>query len=261
MPLVLPHRAVVTLACILGHRFVQATLTGVPFLIRDRFESGMTWLEEGLSLGIDSLPLLGADYERLNALVGDLARIGECGFIDQRHQPMERIGLSLVGSRGKEKQTGGGIRQSPTELIARYLIGAAAQPMRLVNDDQVPAGGGQVFEAVTVVLRHSLAGPPPPSVERLDGIHWADDLIARPPHVVRPRDTTERRKVAGDEGSELLREVGVHLRDPLVDESLGRHHQRPAHHPAQLQLAHDKPRFDGLPQAHLVCQQIADPAS
>ena len=248
MPLVLPHRAVVALACILGHRFVQTTLTGVPCLIRDRLESSMTRLEEGLSLRIDSLPLLGADYERLNALVGNLARIGECGLIDQRHQPMERIGLSLVGSRGKEEQTGGGIRQSPTELIAGYLIGAAAEPMCLVNDDQIPAGGGEVFEAVTVVLRHSLAGPPPPSVEGLDRIHWADDLIARPPHVVRPRDTTERRKVARDERSKLLREMGAHLRDPLVDEPLRRHHQRPAHHPAQLQLAHDKPRFDGLPR-------------
>ena len=258
MSLALPYRPVVALAGILGHRLVQGTLPGVPFLIRDRYESGMARLEERLSLRIDGVPLLGADHERLDALAGDLARIGERRLIDQRHQPMERVGLALVGSRRQEQQTRRGVRQSAAELMAGYLIGAASQAMRLIDDDQVPARGGQVLEALAVVLCHSLTGPPSASVERLDRVQRADDLIARPPHVVGAGETTERGEVARDERAELLREVSAHLRDPLVDQSLGRHYQRPANHTSQLELAHDQPGFDSLPQAHFVRQQVAD---
>ena len=49
-----------------------------------------------------------------------------------------------------------------------------------------------------------------------------------------------------------------HLGLPLPDEPLGRHHQDPLRHAAQLELAQDEPGFDRLAEAHLVGKQISD---
>ena len=130
--------------------------------------------------------------------------------------------------------------------------------MGLVDDDQVPAGRSQVLETVAVVRGHAIAGPAPAPVQGLDRVHRADDLVVGLPDVVFLGDAAERGEVARDEEAELLVEVGAHFRDPLGDESLGRHDQRAAHRATQLELAHDEPCLDRLAQADLVRQQVAD---
>ena len=56
----------------------------------------------------------------------------------------------------------------------------------------------------------------------------------------------------------LLTEVQAHLGLPLAHQPLGRHHQHALGHAAQLQFAQDQPGLDGLAQAHLVRQQVAN---
>ena len=256
--LVFPQRPVVAVAHVFGHRLVERALAGVPLIVGDRFEAGMARLEQWLSVGVDRAPLLGADHERPDPFAGDGAGVGERGRVDQRQQPMERVGLALMRGRGEQEQTGRGLRQPAAKLIAGDLIGAAAQAMRLVDDDQVPAGGGQVLEPVAVVLGHPFPRPPAAAVERLDRIQRAHDLIAGSPDVVRRRDAAEGGEVARQEGAKLLGEVGAQLRHPLVDEPLGGHHQGPSDDAAQLELAHDEPGLDRLAESDFVRQQIAD---
>jgi hypothetical protein len=57
---------------------------------------------------------------------------------------------------------------------------------------------------------------------------------------------------------QLLAEVQAHLGLPLAHQPLGRHHQHALGHAAQLQFAQDQPGLDGLAQAHLVGQQVAN---
>ena len=81
--LLLLHRLVVTLSHILSHRFVEGALLAVPLLPSYRHKSRASGLEERLSLGVDRATLLGPDHERLDALSGDAAGIGEGVLVDE----------------------------------------------------------------------------------------------------------------------------------------------------------------------------------
>jgi hypothetical protein len=51
--------------------------------------------------------------------------------------------------------------------------------------------------------------------------------------------------------------VGLHLADPLARESRGRDDEDALGEAADLQLAQDEPRLDGLAEADLVGEQVA----
>ena len=57
---------------------------------------------------------------------------------------------------------------------------------------------------------------------------------------------------------ELLAEVQAHFGLPLAHQSLGRHHQDALHPATQFQFAQHQAGLDGLAQAHLIGQQVAN---
>ena len=68
----------------------------------------------------------------------------------------------------------------------------------------------------------------------------------------------QRENSPGREELELLVEVGLHLLDPLRDEPLGGDDQDSLDQPPELEFPEDQPRLDGLAQADLIGQQVAD---
>ncbi len=271
MPLLGGHGLVVAMAHIVGHRLVETLLGGVPRLPGHRLEPRHARLEQRLPLGIDGLALLGADHERPHAIAGDAALVREGLPIQELDQAQEVVRLALVGRGGEQQQIGRRLGQRGAELVARHLLGAAAEAMGFVHDHQVPGRGDQVLEALPVVGRQPLQAPASSAFERLDRVDGADDLIVHQPEVVvaLPSPGSVSRRSRRDEGAkrgelgrfdqpERLAEVQAHLRLPLAHQALRRHHQHAPHHPAQLQLPQDQPGLDGLAQADLVRQQVAD---
>ena len=157
-----------------------------------------------------------------------------------------------------------------------HQIGAATQAVRLIHDDQVPAGAHEVQEPLLVVRRQLLPRPSSARVHRLHRVHGADHLVERAPevrvsrgvsHQPRTVDPGPRRspdpaigiEIARVEQAEGLAEVGAHFRHPLDEQSLGGDNQRALHQSPQLQLTHDEPGFDGLAQPNLIGQQVSHP--
>jgi hypothetical protein len=165
--------------------------------------------------------------------------------------------LALVRRGGQQQQVGRGFSQSLAQAIPGDLIGAAAQPMCLVDDDQIPAGRDKVLEAFVVVLLDLLASPAAARVQRLHGIQGADDLRPGPPQVVLAADPPQGCEIAGDQQAEIFAEVRLHFRDPLGDESFGGDDQRPRDQAPQLPFPLDQSRLDRLAQSHLVGQQAS----
>ena len=71
------------------------------------------------------------------------------------------VGLALVRGGREQQQVRGGFGQGLAQPVAGDLFGAAAQPVGLVADDQIPAGVDQVAEAFLVVRFQLLSGPAP----------------------------------------------------------------------------------------------------
>ena len=137
--------------------------------------------EERLAVGIDGLALFGADDIRGYPVAGDAVHVGEGVVIQQVHQAMEGIGLSLVGRSRKQQHIGCSLRQPLAELVAGDLIGAAAKTVRFVHHYQVPTSGDQILEPAAVVVGNALGGPTAPLVHGLDRIQGDDDLIEHRP--------------------------------------------------------------------------------
>ena len=53
----------------------------------------------------------------------------------------------------------GRLGQRPPEFVARDLFRAPGEAVRLVHDDQIPAGIRQRLDAIAVVLSHSFGRP------------------------------------------------------------------------------------------------------
>ena len=163
--------------------------------------------------------------------------------------------------RRKQQQVGCRLRKGITQLEAGDLLGAAADAMGLVDDDQVPSGRDQVFEPFAVVAGELLLAPAAAGVDRLHRVERADDLIVHAPEVLVLVDgarLTECAQAAGKDEPEVLVEVALHLRLPLQHQSRRSDDEDPPHKPANLQLAQDQTGLDRLAEPHLVRQQIAD---
>ena len=175
------------------------------------------------------------------------------------HEPLKASGLALVRRGREQQQVGGGFGQRFAQTIAGDLFGAAAKPMRFVADNQIPTGVDEVAEAFLVVRFQLLLRPASPLLNRLDGIDGADDLIELPPDVLGAGEVAPQRKLARRQEPELLAEVRLHFLHPLRHETLRGNHQHSLHQPTELQFPEDQPRFDGLAQADLIGQQVANP--
>ncbi len=142
---------VVAVAHVVGHGFIQLLLRRVPRLPRHRVQAREPGPEQRLAFGIDGGTLFGADHEGLHALAADAAFIWESVPVQQLHQAHELVGLALMRRGREQQQVGRGLRQRRAQLVARYLLGAAAHAVRFVDDDQVPRRRHQILEAFAVV--------------------------------------------------------------------------------------------------------------
>ena len=163
--------------------------------------------------------------------------------------------------RRKQQQVWRRLRQRVAQLEPGDLLRAAADPMGLVDDDQVPPGRNEVLEPLAIVAGELLLAPAAAGIHRLHGIERADDLVVHAPEVVVLVDGAglpQRRQAAGKDQPEILSEVPLHFRLPLQNQAGGRDDEDPANQTPYLQLAQDQARFDRLAEPDFVGKEIAD---
>ena len=163
--------------------------------------------------------------------------------------------------RRKQQQIGRRLRQRVTQLEAGDLLGAAADAVGLVDDDQVPSGRNQVLEPLAVVAGELLLAPAAAGIHRLHGVERADDLIVHPPEILILVDGAglpQSGQAAGKDEAEILVEVPLHFRLPLQHQPGGRDDENPANKTPDLQLAQDQARLDRLAEPDFVGKEIAD---
>jgi hypothetical protein len=85
------------------------------------------------------MAFFGANDVGLNSLAGDAICIGKLTRVEQRDQTVESVGLALVGCGRKQQEVGCRFRQPLPQPETCHLVGASAQPVGLVNDNQIPA--------------------------------------------------------------------------------------------------------------------------
>jgi len=108
-----------------------------------------------------------------------------------------------------------------------------------------------------------LQAPAAPAFQRLNRIQRADHLVVHAPQVLflaraAAAPLPEGRQLGRLDELELLAEVQAHFCLPLAHKPLGRHYQDALHPATQLQLAQHQAGLDGLAEAHLIGQQVAD---
>ena len=180
--LLLSHGLVVALADVFGDGIVKRLLVAVAVPAHTD-ELGDARLEQRIAVGIDGLPLLGADDVGMDALAGDAAGFGEGVLVQQRHQPVEGIGFALVRRGRQQQEVRAGFRQAAPQLMPGDLIGTPADAVRLVHDDQIPARRDQILEPLLVELVDVVARPALAGFQRFDRIQRANDLIERAPEI------------------------------------------------------------------------------
>ena len=148
----------------------------VTLFPRDRGKLCAPGFEQRFSLGIDGAAFFGADHMRLDPLTGDAADVRECLGVDQGHQPVKGIGLALVRRGRQQQEIWCGLCESLAQLETSHLVGAAAKTVRLVHDDEVPAGRDQVLEPLAVVFAYLGGAPPTALVQGLERVHGDDHL-------------------------------------------------------------------------------------
>src|SRR5688572_13595053 len=103
--------------------------------------------------------------------------------------------------------------------MARDVLTVASYPMRLVDDDEVPACGGQIRRSGDVVALDSLVAPSPSCIEGLDGVQRDDHSVHAKPEVVLPA-ACHGSYLRRSKSHELLTESSLELTLPLAHESL-----------------------------------------
>ena len=213
---------------------------------------------------------------RLDPLAGDAADVRELLGVDQGNQPMKGVGLALVRGGRKHQEIWRGLRESLPQFEAGNLIGAAAESVRFVHDDQVPAGGNKILESFAVVLTHLGSGPATALVQGLDRIHRHDHLWKHGPRVAGHglrvfltrdsglgtrdcRNAAKRFDIIRQDKLKTFVEVGLHFGHPLAHQSLRGDDERPLDQASELKFPHDETGLDGLAQTDLVRQEIAHP--
>ena len=174
---VLADRLVVAKPNVLRNRFVKLLLKLVLLFPANRHELGQPGQKERVTPFVDRSPLLCSDHQRDDFFTPDRTSSIELFGVKQRHDPLEAGGLALVRCGREQKQIWCGLSQSLAQTITGDLFSAAAEPVGLIADDQVPPGVDEVAEAFLVVRFQLLLRPAPPLLDRLDRIDGADHLI------------------------------------------------------------------------------------
>ena len=257
------HGLVVAVAHIVGHRLIQALLRAVAGLPGHRLQPGHARLEQRLAFGVDGCALFGANHERPHPLTVDAALIREGFSIQQLHQPHELVGLALVRRGRQQQEIGRCFGQRRAQLVAGHLLGAAAHAVGFVDDDQIPRRRDQVLEALAVVGVELLQAPAAPTFHGLHRVQGTNHLVVHAPQVLflaraAAAPLAEGRQLGRLDELKRLAKVQAHFRLPLAYQPLGRHHQDALHPATQFQLAQHQTGLDGLAQAHLIGQQVAD---
>ena len=211
----LAHGLVVALTHIFSDRLVEELLIPMRLSPGDGRKFGLSWFEQRRALSGNGAAFFSPDHIGLDPISRNAANIGKRFSIDQGDQPMESIGLSLVRRRRQQEEIRCGFAESLAQFEPGHLVGAAAESVGFIDDDQIPTGGDQVLEPILVVLSHLLRRPPAPAFHWLDRIHRADYLRIAPPDVVFLGNATVSREVAGNQQPEIFVEMGAHLGHPL----------------------------------------------
>ena len=212
-------------------------------------------LEQWIALCVDGLALFSSNQVRFQPVATDRTGVRKCRLVEKRDQAMKGIRLALVRRGREEQKIRRGFRQPLTESEPRHLVRHPAQAVRFINHNQIPVCRQQIFVAVPVVLSELFFGPPAPVVDRLHGVHRADDLVIHFPDVVLPGDAPESREVARQQQPELFTEVSPHLGRPLAHQAFRSDHKNAADQPTQLHLLDDQTGLDGFAKSHFVCQK------
>ena len=269
---------VVTITDVFGDCLIEEPLIVVTLFPGDRAKLRVPWLEQRLSISIDGVAFFGTDHIGLDPLAGNAADIRELLSVDQGHQPVKGVGLTLMRRCRKQQEVRRGLCQPLAQLESGHLVGAAAQAVRFIDDDEVPAGGDQVLKPFPVVLAQLCGGPATTFIQGLDRIHRHDHLREHLPgiggeslRVLIALLAVSRAGCRGDPFQSLdvfrehelegFAEVEEHLADPLAHESFRGDDQCPFDQTAELKLLHNETGFDGLAQPDLVCQEIAYPVT
>ena len=202
--------------------------------------------EGGLHLVLDVL-LEAADDKPFPAEVLRLVvvRVGDGGGVQHVHQAGEAARPPVVWGRRQHDEGVRAAREQAGEPAAERAGAAVRHVVRLVNDDHVPPG----FFEVGPVL-----GVPLQGVDRDDGlVVVVEGVVVRGDAAADALDAdgVEARERDREAVPELLLELGQHALD-------GEDEDAPAPAPGD-QLADQDPRFEGLAEAHCVCDQDALP--
>ena len=174
---ILAYRLVVAKSNVLSNRFVKLLLKLVLLFPANRHELGQPGQKERITPFVDRSPLLCSDDERDDFFTADRSSRNELFGVKQSHDPLKASGLALVRCGREQKQVRCGLSQSLAQTIPGDLFGAAAEPVGLVADDQVPPCFDEVAEAFLVVGFQLLLRPATPLLNWLDRINGADHLI------------------------------------------------------------------------------------
>src|ERR1035438_5086459 len=131
----------------------------------------MPRLEERGAIGVNGPALFRADHILRYALSGNARGIGKSIRIEQGQDAVESIGLSLVRCCRQQQEIRSSFGKSPAQLHSRHLVRAAAQPVRLIHNDQIPTRRTATSPAGPVLPPRRAASPtmttPHPAATRL----------------------------------------------------------------------------------------------
>jgi hypothetical protein len=227
----------------------------------DRHQLREARLKKRVSARIYRTPLLRSNDVGHYSLPRDRLVALQRVRVQKTDQAAKGVGLPLVRRRREQQEIRRGLGQGVAELETGNLLGAPAEPVGFVDDDQIPAGGDQVLEPLSVVAGELVLAPAPAQVDRLHRVERAYCLIAHPPEVriwVGRTCLPQSREAFGQDKTEVLVEMGFHFRLPLQHQPSRRDDEHAFHQTADLQFSDDEASLDGLAEPHFVGKEVAD---
>ena len=149
------HGLVIAIPNVFGDCIVKESLVSMCFPPGNGRQLRVSRLEKRLPLGSDGAAFLGTDHIRLDPIPRNASHIGKCLGVDQGDQPVEGIGLPLVGSRRQHEEIRRGFTEPLPQFEPGHLVIAAAEPVGFIHDHQVPTGRNQVLKTLLGYIRPS----------------------------------------------------------------------------------------------------------
>ena len=173
----------------------------------------------------------------------DVQRLGKFVRPQQLQQAEEPVRVVLERRRAEQQHVTAerGDRRDGAIFPLARMSAPAPQPLRLVDDEQVDAGGRRLAGQL---------GPLDQRLERDDRAAMDVERVEAGPEVA--HDIGQARRI---EQREHLVILAPQLAQPLHRERLGHDHQAAVDRPRVQQPVHDQRRFDGLAQPDFVGEQ------